>query len=123
MSHSLLYFDGVCVLCNYSIRFILARDHQKIFKVGYIQNGTKHRDLDSFILVHKGKRYDYSTAVIKSLILLGGVYNLALILFIIPKKVRDYMYRYLAKNRYKWFGKYDSCPLPPKDWKDRMIDN
>ena len=121
MNHSLIYFDGVCVLCNNSIRFLLKRDHQKRFKLGFIQNKTTDKDIDSIVLVHKDKNYHYSTAIIKSLILLGGVYNLAVLFYLIPKQVRDYLYKYLARNRYKWFGKHKSCPLPPKDWKDRMI--
>jgi len=121
MSHSLIYFDGVCVLCNNSIRFLLKRDLQKRLKLGFIQNKTTDKDIDSIILVHKGKTYYYSTAIIKSLILLGGIYNLAVLFYLIPKQVRDYSYKYLARNRYKWFGKHKSCPLLPKDWADRMI--
>ena len=121
MSHSLIYFDGVCVLCNNSIRFLLKRDLQKRLKLGFIQNKTTDKDIDSIILVHKGKTYYYSTAIIKSLILLGGIYNLAVLFYLIPKQVRDYSYKYLARNRYKWFGKHKSCPLLPKDWDERMI--
>jgi len=121
MSHSIIYFDGVCVLCNNSIRFLLKRDHQKRFKLGFIQNITTDKNIDSIVLVHKGKKYYYSTAIIKSMTLLGGVYTFAVLFFLIPKQVRDYLYKYLVRNRYKWFGKHKSCPLPPTDWDERMI--
>ena len=121
MNHSIIYFDGVCVLCNNSIRFLLKRDHQKRFKLGFIQNKTTEHNIDSIILVHKGKKYYYSTAILKSIILLGGVYNFAVLFYLVPKQARDSLYKYLAKNRYKWFGKYKSCPTLPEDWKDRLI--
>lgn len=121
MNHSIIYFDGVCFLCSHSIRFLLKRDHQKRFKIGFIQNKTPNEDIDSIALVHKGKTYYHSTAIIKSLILLGGVYTFAGLFFLVPKQIRDYLYKFIARNRYKWFGKHKSCPLTPKEWVDRMI--
>jgi predicted DCC family thiol-disulfide oxidoreductase YuxK len=121
MNHSLIYFDGVCVLCNNSIRFLLKRDHQKRFKLDFIQNISTDKNIESIVLVHKDKKYYYSTAIIKSITLLGGVYTFAVLFILIPKQVRDYLYKHLASNRYKWFGKHKSCPLPPKDWDERMI--
>ena len=121
MNHSVIYFDGICILCNHSIRFLIKRDHQKRFKIGLIQNKMSGENIDSISLVHNGKTYYHSTAIIKSLILLGGVYTSAGLFFLIPKQIRDALYKLIARNRYKWFGKHKSCPLIPKEWIDRMI--
>ena len=121
MMNTILYFDGNCVLCNQSMRFLISRDKQKIFKIGFIQSLERELEFDSIILSINANEYTHSTAIIKSLILLGGIYKLAWILFIIPKTIRDFIYKRIAKHRYKWFGKYKTCPTFPKDWKDRLI--
>ncbi len=123
MEQTIIYYDGLCVLCNKSIRFIINRDQKNKFKIGLLdafKNGEKH---DSVVLVHKGIKYNYSNAVIKSLILLGGIYKLAALLFIFPKSLRDFVYKIIAKNRYKWFGKHNSCPTLTEEWKERLIDH
>ena len=121
MEKPILYFDGICVLCNKSIQFIINRDKKQRFNIGFLQSYKQNKDYDSVILIHKGVKYTYSTAIIKSLILLGGFYQCAALLFIFPKKLRDLGYKFIAKRRYKWFGKYDSCPTLPKEWEERMI--
>ena len=76
MEQTILYYDGLCVLCNKSIRFIINRDRKNQFKIGLINSFKSDDKQDSVILVHKGIKYNYSTAVIKSLILIGGFINL-----------------------------------------------
>ena len=123
MEQTILYYDGVCVLCNKSIRFIINRDRKNQFKIGLL-DGFKNEDKqDSVVLVHKGIKYNYSNAVIKSLILIGGIYKLAALLFIFPKSLRDFVYKIIAKNRYIWFGKHNTCPTLPEEWKERLINN
>ena len=121
MAQTILYYDGVCILCNKSIRFIINRDRKNQFKIGFLNSLKKQDKHDSVVLVHKGIKYQYSTAVIKSLILLGGIYKLAALLFIFPKSLRDFVYKIIAKNRYKWFGKHNICPTLPEEWKARLI--
>ena len=123
MAQTILYYDGVCILCNKSIRFIINRDRKNQFKIGFLNSLKKQDKHDSVVLVHKGIKYQYSTAVIKSLILLGGIYKLAALLFIFPKSLRDFVYKIIAKNRYKWFGKHNICPTLPEEWKVRLIHN
>ena len=123
MEQTILYYDGLCVLCNKSIRFIIDRDRKNQFKIGFV-NELKNQDKqDSVVLVHKGIKYNYSNAVIKSLILIGGIYKLAALLFIFPKSLRDFVYKIIAKNRYKWFGRHNTCPTLPQEWKERLIDH
>ena len=123
MSQTILYYDGFCILCNKSIRFIINRDRKNQFKIGFLNSLKKQYKHNSVVLVHKGIKYQYSTAVIKSLILLGGIYKLAALLFIFPKSLRDFVYKIIAKNRYKWFGKHNTCPTLPEEWKARLIHN
>ena len=123
MKQTILYYDGLCVLCNKSMRFIIDRDRKNQFKIGFV-NELKNQDKqDSVVLVHIGIKYNYSNAVIKSLILIGGIYKLAALLFIFPKILRDFVYKIIAKNRYKWFGRHNTCPTLPQEWKERLIDH
>ena len=121
MELTILYYDGLCVLCNKSIRFIINRDRKNQFKIGLLDAFKSEDKHDSVVLVHKGIKYNYSNAIIKSLILIGGVYKLAVILYIFPKSFRDFIYKIIAKNRYKWFGKHNTCPTLPEKWKERLI--
>ena len=123
MEQTILYYDGLCVLCNKSMRFIIDRDRKNQFKIGFLDEQKNKNKQDSVVLVHKGIKYNYSNAVIKSLILLGGIYKLAALLFIFPKSLRDFVYKIIAKNRYKWFGKHNRCPTLPEKWKKRLIEN
>lgn len=123
MEQTILYYDGLCVLCNKSMRFIINRDRKNQFKIGFLDELKNQDKQDSVVLVHKGIKYNYSNAVIKSLILIGGVYKLAALLFIFPKSLRDFVYKMIARNRYKWFGKHDTCPTLPEEWKKRLIDH
>ena len=123
MEQTILYYDGVCVLCNKSIRFIINRDRKNHFKIGLLHAFKSQDKQDSVVLVHKGIKYNYSNAIIKSLILIGGIYKLAVILYIFPKSLRDFLYKIIAKNRYKWFGKHNTCPTLPEKWKERLIEH
>jgi predicted DCC family thiol-disulfide oxidoreductase YuxK len=105
------------------MRFIINRDRKNQFKIGFLDAFQNEDKQDSVILVHKGNKYHYSTAVIKSLILIGGIYKLAALLFIFPKSLRDFVYKIIAKNRYKWFGRHNTCPTLPEEWKARLIHN
>ena len=123
MEQTILYYDGLCVLCNKSMRFIINRDRKKQFKIGFLDELKNQDKQDSVVLIHKGIKYNYSNAVIKSLILIGGIYKLAALLFIFPKSLRDFVYKIIAKNRYKWFGKHNTCPTLPQEWKERLIEH
>ena len=123
MEQTILYYDGVCVLCNKSIRFIINRDRKNQFKIGLLDAFKNEDKQESVVLVHKGIKYNYSNAVIKSLKLIGGIYKLTALLFIFPKSLRDFVYKIIAKNRYKWFGKHNTCQTLPEEWKERLIHN
>jgi len=131
-SQPLLLFDGICNLCNSSVQFIIKRDTEKKFSFASLQSDAakeillqfdeKYLNLDSIILIFDGAVYTKSPAIIKVGSLLGGFYKIATIFYVIPKSIRDWVYDYVAKNRYKWYGKRESCMIPSKELKNRFLD-
>ena len=120
-----IFFDGVCNLCNSSVQFILKKDTKNIFLFSSLQSDAakdillqynlENFDLSSIILLDNGIIYQKSTAILKITKRLKGIYKCFYLFIIIPKFIRDAMYSFIAKNRYKWFGKRVSCMLPTKE--------
>lgn len=129
---NIIFFDGVCNLCNKSINRLIKNDVKKKFKFASLQSDfamsfvpnklINHKNLDTILLYKKGQFYDRSNAVLNICKALGGGFNLFLIGYIIPRFVRDAMYSLVANNRYEWFGKEDQCMVPTDDLKDRFLD-
>tara|TARA_B100000497_G_scaffold99104_1_gene111942 strand:+ start:580 stop:975 length:396 start_codon:yes stop_codon:yes gene_type:complete len=129
---NIIFFDGVCNLCNKSINRLIKNDVKKKFKFASLQSDfamsfvpdqmINHKNLDTILLYKKGQFYDRSNAVLNICKALGGGFNLFLIGYIVPRFIRDAMYRLVANNRYKWFGKEDQCMVPTDDLKDRFLD-
>ncbi|MFC1733128.1 thiol-disulfide oxidoreductase DCC family protein [candidate division KSB1 bacterium] len=129
--HPIILFDGVCKFCNASINFIIRKDKKKKFRFLPIQmTGEKEImkklnqrtiQTDSIILIENQKSYIKSTAVIHIAIELGGIYKAAILFFIIPTFIRDFLYDIIARYRYTIFGKYDSCMVPDPELKDRFV--
>lgn len=129
---SIIFFDGVCNLCNNSVKFIIKRDKHKRFLYASLQSDAardillqfkiKNSNLDSIILLENGKFYQKSTAILKIAKQLNGLWKLNYGFLIIPKLMRDFIYDIIAKNRYKWFGKRETCMLPTGDMKLRFLE-
>ncbi len=124
--HPIIIFDGICHLCDASVQFILKRDSKASFRYCTLQYVAGHKLLDisadSVVLYHNGQIYIKSDAAIQILKILGGKYALlSIIIRSIPAFFRNLCYEWIAKNRYKWFGKYNECLLPKKGWQDRFI--
>lgn len=129
---SIIFFDGVCNLCNNSVNFIIKRDKHKRFLYASLQSDAardillqfkiKNSDLDSIILVEHGKLYQKSTAILKIAKQLNGLWRLNYVFIIIPKIIRDFVYDIIAKRRYKWFGKRSVCMIPTNDMKLRFLE-
>lgn len=115
-SSAILKFDTTCILCNRTVQFILRHDKEDIFLFGALKSG-EYEGIDSVVLIYQGQTYFYSTAVLKVFALLGGWWKILLIFIIIPVSWRDGLYKLIAKNRSKWFGKTDTCLIPKE--KDR----
>lgn len=123
----IILFDGECNFCNQSVQFIIKRDPKGHFKFTSLQNEIGKEllrtynapvDMDSFVLIEGNKCYFQSSAALRVCKNLKGAWKLAYLLLIVPKPLRDTFYGIMAKNRYKWFGKRESCMIPsPKERK------
>lgn len=122
MKPSLVLFDGVCKLCNASVRFILKRDPKARFYFAPLQSqlgravlkrlGKRGDEIDTLLLVKGQKVYTRSSALLHIARGLKGAWPLLYVFIAIPKVLRDGVYRWISKNRYKWFGKRTQCTLP-----------
>ncbi|WP_335869587.1 thiol-disulfide oxidoreductase DCC family protein [Bacillus sp. 2205SS5-2] len=128
MNHFIVFFDGVCSLCQGSVQFILKRDHKRIFHFSSLQSETasnllpsKLDEVDSIILLQNDTIFTHSTAALKIAKELRGIWPLLYVFIIVPKPIRDVMYKWIAKRRYRWFGKTENCMLPKPEWKDRFL--
>ncbi len=131
-SSPVLYFDGVCNLCNRFVQFVIRRDRKKIFFFGPLQSdaGTKAMQQvklpsdkpGSVILFSNGKYYTRSAAALHTFQLLGGGWQLLFVFILIPPFIRDAVYNLIARNRYKWFGRQASCMLPTAETANRFVN-
>ena len=117
---TIVFFDGECTLCNFFVDFLIRHDSKKRLKYASLQGETARQLIPhlskppyaSVVLVSDGVAQTESTAALEALAELGGAWPTVKALQVIPSFIRDAVYRYIAKNRYKWFGKKDSCRLP-----------
>lgn len=126
---SIIYFDGVCNLCTGVVQFVIKRDPAHYFRFASLQGeaGTllrkQHPDTgDSLVLVEDGRIYTSSTAVLRIARRLKGAWPLCYGLIIIPPFIRNFFYRLIAANRYKWFGKTDQCMVPAAELQQLFVD-
>lgn len=126
----IILFDGVCNLCNGAVSFVMKQDRKKVFKFASLQSEAaqqllrEHGDLkklDSFILLEDSKLFQKSIAALNVLKQFPWYWQWAQVFWIVPRFIRDAMYDFIAKNRYKWFGKKDQCMLPAPELKDRFL--
>ena len=125
-------FDGVCNLCNNTVQFILKRDKKKQFRFGSLQGNAGQQllqqfnlptvDFNSFVLAEGDRFYTRSTAVLRMLKRLGGGWSLLYGFIIVPKFIRDGIYNWVARNRYKWYGKRDECMIQTPELRTRFLD-
>ncbi|MFG6496151.1 thiol-disulfide oxidoreductase DCC family protein [Fictibacillus sp. UD] len=128
---AVLLFDGICNLCNSSVQFILKHEKSSVLKFSAIQSEAGQKLLsrynidpvhtNSVILIKDGKVYTESDAVFATSQFLKFPFNLGKVLVIVPKPLRNFLYKKVAKNRYRWFGKKDSCMIPTPDLKNRFL--
>ncbi len=125
----MLLFDGTCNLCNASIQFVIRHDKKERFFFAPLQSelagkiaGTSATDPQaSVIYMEKGNMYTESTAALRAARLLRFPVNLLYAFIILPRFIRNPVYRFIAKNRYRWFGKRDQCMVPAKDISRRFL--
>lgn len=128
---SVLLFDGVCNLCNSSVQFILARDPKAKFRFASLQSDEgqallqefedRPSDLSSVVLIEDGQLYTRSDAALRVARQLSGGWPLLYAFIVLPRALRDAVYDWIARNRYRWFGKRDSCMIPSPELRSRFL--
>jgi len=128
---SVLLFDGICNLCNRSVKFVSKRDKKKIIYYASLQSDLGKQLLqqygltatmpDSLVWIEQGKAYIKSTAVLKLSRHLTAVWPIVYWFIIIPRPIRDAVYNWVSANRYHWFGKLDTCMMPDAALQKRFL--
>ena len=132
--HSLdhvVVFDGVCNLCAYSVKFILSHEANQLLRFMPLQSpagaqlmselGFDASDAKTFVLIADGRTYVKSDAAIRLSRYFSGAWALLRVLKIIPRPIRNWAYDVIATNRYRWFGRKDSCMVPTPALRERFI--
>jgi predicted DCC family thiol-disulfide oxidoreductase YuxK len=128
----IVLYDGYCNLCSGTVQFILKRDKKKRFRFASIQGKYAQKLLEqqplplrirnSFVLMDNGHIRSRSGGALHVLRHLGGIWPLAFLFILIPPFIRDAVYEWIARNRYRWFGKKKVCWIPEPAWKDVFLD-
>lgn len=127
----IIVFDGVCLLCSGWVRFLLRFDHRQHYRFAAMQSangrellarhGLDPDDPVSFLLVTPTRTWTDSDAIVRVLTGLGGGWRVAHVLRLIPAMLRDPLYRVVARNRYRWFGRRDTCLVPDAALRERFL--
>ena len=130
-NHSIILFDGVCNLCNASVQFIIKRDPRAQFKFASLQSevgmsllqkyNLPAHSLRSILLIMDNKVYDRSSAALHIARKLNGPWPWMYGFIVVPPFIRDFIYNWVAHNRYSWFGKREECMIPTPDIQSRFI--
>ena len=130
MKH-LILFDGICNLCNASIQYVIKHDKKDVFRFTPIQSEVGRKVIKDFqintkktdsIILYSKKRISYkSSAVLKIAMVLGLPISIFGVFWIVPPFIRNWVYDYIAKNRYKWYGKRESCMVPTQETESKFI--
>lgn len=128
---NIILFDGVCNFCNSTVNFVIKRDRKASLHFAPLQSDIGQQllkehhlptdKMNSFIFIEKGKAYTQSTAALKVCKYLRRLWPLFYSFIIIPKFIRNGIYDWIAKNRYKWFGKKQECMIPTADVRNRFL--
>lgn len=128
----IIFFDGVCNLCNNTVQFIIKQDKKAVFRFASLQSeyskntlekyNFSTKSLESVVLLYKNKIYTHSDAPLEIARILGSLWTFFYVFKIFPSAIRNGVYNWIAKNRYRWFGKQESCWLPTPELKKRFLD-
>jgi len=131
----LILFDGVCNLCNTAVQWVIARDQHATFRFASLQSAAARTAIeerigadaasrlpDSIVLLDERGLHTRSTAALRIATKLGFPWSLAAIWFVLPRFLRDPVYDFIGKRRYRWFGKKDACMVPSPELRARFLD-
>ena len=127
-----ILFDGVCNFCAWSVRFVIARDPRGLFRFASLQSetgrlllrehGLDEKAMDSFVLVEGSSAWRESEAALRVCKYLRVPWRFLAVFLVLPRFLRDPVYRLIARNRYRWFGKSDTCLVPSPELRSRFLD-
>lgn len=126
----IILFDGECVFCDHSVQFILKRDVEKVFLFASLQSDVGQQllkqynvdsSMDSIVVIYQEKAYTQSDAAIVIAQQFKGFWRMLGVVKVLPKWLRDKMYVVIAKNRYRLFGKMETCRIPTKEERSRFL--
>jgi predicted DCC family thiol-disulfide oxidoreductase YuxK len=131
--HPVILFDGVCHLCSRSVQFILKHDKPGKFRFASLQSPVAQQmlvqrglpangDFNSFLLIKGCKVYTRSSAALRVLKQLGSGWTIFYVFLFIPPFIRNGIYDWISRNRYRWFGRRDACWIPRPEWTARFLD-
>ncbi len=128
----IILFDGVCTLCNGAVNFIIRRDPEQRFKFAALQSEFASERLptydlstdkiDTIILLEDGQAFGHSNAALRIAKQLSGGWSFIYFAIIIPAPIRDFIYKQIANNRYRVFGKNEQCMIPTAEIRQRFIE-
>lgn len=129
-TEAIVFFDGVCGLCDATVTFLARHDRRGVLKYAPLQGETAvrllnadERDLNSLAFRHHGRTWRHSAAVVRIFWTVGGWWRiLAALLWLVPRPLRDLGYRCVAKIRYRLFGRHETCRLPSPEERSRFLD-
>lgn len=129
--HPILLFDGVCNLCNGTVQWVIEHDPGAKFRFASLQSETGQQllqahhlptgELNTVVLVDGGKAYTRSDVPLRIVGKLGGLWPILQAFYIVPRPLRNAVYDWIARNRYRWFGKKEACWLPTPELKERFL--
>jgi predicted DCC family thiol-disulfide oxidoreductase YuxK len=128
----IILFDGICNLCNNSVQYVIKQDTKDVFRFVALESalgqkimrhiGIADKNIDSIVVYQPGIAYYYkSAALIEITKSLQGIFHYGLLFKILPISLRDIVYDYIAKNRYRWYGKKESCMIPTPELKTKFL--
>jgi predicted DCC family thiol-disulfide oxidoreductase YuxK len=127
---SIVLFDGVCNFCSEAVNFVIKHDRENKFRFAPLQSdiGRDLREkyeidesIDSIVLIEDGQAFVHSSAALRLMKGLGGIWSLAYVFAIIPQPIRDYFYKLFAKLRYRLFGKHETCMVPTPEIRAKFL--
>ena len=131
-NHPIILFDGVCNLCNSSVQHVIRHDPKEIFKFASLQGEAGKQllkqydlsvnDMNSFVLIQDNTAYTRSTAALFVAKRLTGISKLLYGFIIVPPFIRNAVYDMIARKRYKWFGKKETCMIPAASLQSRFLN-
>lgn len=131
-NQSIILFDGVCNLCNSAVNFVIRREKKNLIQFAPLQSETAHlllanrnmpaEEMKSFVFIEEGKLYTQSTAALRVCRHLNGLWPILYGFIILPPFIRDGIYKWVAKNRYKWFGQKNECMIPTPELQTKFLN-